>query len=232
MFTAVLDHSDLLGKKSVWAIGGDGWAYDIGFAGLDHVLAQNININILVMDTECYSNTGGQMSKATPLGSTAKYAADGKRTFKKDLGRMMMTYGNVYVASVSLGYDYQQVIDAMKEAEAWDGPSIIIAYCPCIAHGIRSGMGHSIVEERNAVECGYWPVYRFNPALAAAGKEPLTIDYQKPDGNLISFINGEDRYADLKVIDPAEAAILQPRLQHHCDSLYDLMTSLASLQNI
>lgn len=232
MFTAVLDHSDLLGKKSVWAIGGDGWAYDIGFAGLDHVLAQNININILVMDTECYSNTGGQMSKATPLGSTAKYAADGKRTFKKDLGRMMMTYGNVYVASVSLGYDYQQVIDAMKEAEAWDGPSIIIAYCPCIAHGIRSGMSHTIVEERKAVECGYWPVYRFNPALAKAGKEPLTIDYKKPDGNLIPFINGEDRYADLKVIDPPEAAILQPELQHHCDSLYDLMTSLASLQNL
>ena len=224
----MLDHSDLLGKKSVWAIGGDGWAYDIGFAGLDHVLAQNMNINILVMDTECYSNTGGQMSKATPLGSTAKYAADGKRNFKKDLGRMMMTYGNVYVASVSLGYDPQQTINAMKEAEAWDGPSIVIAYCPCIEHGIRAGMSHTIVEERLAVECGYWPVYRFNPALAKEGKEPLSVDYNKPEGDLIGFINGEDRYADLRMTDPREAAILQPELQQHCDMLYGLMTSQAS----
>lgn len=225
----ILAHKDLLGKKSVWAIGGDGWAYDIGFAGLDHVLAQNLNINILVMDTECYSNTGGQMSKATPLGSTAKYAADGKRNFKKDLGRMMMTYGNVYVASVSLGYDYQQTIDALREAEAWDGPSIVIAYCPCIAHGIRSGMSHTIVEERRAVECGYWPVYRFNPALAKEGKDPLTLDYHKPSASLTDFINGEDRYADLKMTDPKEAAILQPELQSRCDYLYDLMTSLTDV---
>lgn len=232
IYKAVTDHADLLGKKSIWAIGGDGWAYDIGFAGLDHVLAQNMNINILVMDTECYSNTGGQMSKATPLGAVAKYASDGKRTFKKDLGRMMMTYGNVYVASVALGHNFQQVINAMKEAEAWDGPSIIIAYCPCIEHGIRSGMGHTIVEEKLAVECGYWPVYRYNPALAKEGKEPLTIDYQKPDDQLVSFINGEDRYADLKVIDPKAAAVLQPELQSQCDNLYDLMTSLAKIPNI
>lgn len=229
VFDQIMPHKDLLGKKSVWAIGGDGWAYDIGFAGLDHVLAQNMNINILVMDTECYSNTGGQMSKATPLGAMAKYAADGKRNFKKDLGRMMMAYGNVYVASVSLGYDYQQVIDAMVEAEAWDGPSIVIAYCPCIAHGIRAGMSHTIVEERLAVQCGYWPLYRFNPALAREGKNPLTVDYTKPDGNLIDFINGEDRYADLKMTDPKEASILQPELQQHCDYLYDLMTSLSAI---
>lgn len=231
LYKAVTDHADLLGKKSIWAIGGDGWAYDIGFAGLDHVLAQNLNINILVMDTECYSNTGGQMSKATPIGAVAKYATDGKRNFKKDLGRMMMTYGNVYVASVALGHNFQQVIDAMKEAEAWDGPSIIIAYCPCIEHGIRAGMGHTIVEEKLAVKCGYWPVYRYNPALAKEGKEPLTIDYQKPDGTLIDFINGEDRYADLKVIDPPEAAILQPELSKHCDSLYDIMTSLEAIKD-
>ena len=181
------------------------------------------------MDTECYSNTGGQMSKATPLGAMAKYAADGKRNFKKDLGRMMMAYGNVYVASVSLGYDYQQVIDAMVEAEAWDGPSIVIAYCPCIAHGIRAGMSHTIVEERLAVQCGYWPLFRFNPALAREGKNPLTVDYTKPDGNLIDFINGEDRYADLKMTDPKEASILQPELQQHCDYLYDLMTSLSAI---
>lgn len=232
LLKAVTDQGDMLGKKTVWAIGGDGWAYDIGFAGLDHVLAQKMNINILVMDTECYSNTGGQMSKATPLGSTAKYAADGKRNFKKDLGSMMMTYGNVYVASVSLGYDYQQTIDALKEAEAWDGPSIVIAYCPCIAHGIRTGMSHTIVEERLAVECGYWPLYRFNPALAKEGKNPLTIDYMKPDGSLIDFINGEDRYADLKMTDPAEAAILQPELKQRCDSLFDLMTSLTTLPTL
>lgn len=229
VYDSVLNHRDLLGKKSIWAIGGDGWAYDIGFAGLDHVLAQNININILVMDTECYSNTGGQMSKATPLSASVKYATDGKRTVKKDLGRMMMTYGNVYVASVSLGHDYQQVINAMKEAEAWDGPSIVIAYCPCIAHGIRAGMSHTIVEEKEAVKCGYWPVYRFNPALAREGKNPLTVDYSKPDDNLIDFINGEDRYADLKIIDAKEAAVLQPELKSHCDELYDLMTSLSKI---
>lgn len=220
----LLDQADILGKKSVWAIGGDGWAYDIGFAGLDHVLAQRQNINILVMDTECYSNTGGQTSKATPLGSTAKYSADGKRTFKKDLGRMMMTYGDVYVASVCLGANYQQTINAMMEAEAYDGPSIIIAYCPCIAHGIRSGMSHAVVEQRNAVACGYWQMYRFNPDLAKEGKSPLTIDYPRPHTDLVEFINGEDRYADLKMVDPAEAAKLQPMLAEHSLSLYNLLT--------
>lgn len=220
----IVDQADILAKKSVWAIGGDGWAYDIGFAGLDHVLAQRQNINILVMDTECYSNTGGQTSKATPLGSTAKYSADGKRTFKKDLGRMMMTYGDVYVASVSLGANYQQTINAMMEAEAYDGPSVIIAYCPCIAHGIRSGMSHSIVEQKNAVACGYWQIYRFNPALAKEGKSPLTVDYPQPSADLITFINGEDRYADLKMVDPAEAARLQPALAARSLSLYHLLT--------
>lgn len=225
----LIDQADILGKKSIWAIGGDGWAYDIGFAGLDHVLAQRQNINILVMDTECYSNTGGQTSKATPLGSTAKYSADGKRTFKKDLGRMMMTYGNVYVASVCLGANYQQTINAMMEAEAYDGPSIIIAYCPCIAHGIRSGMSHSIVEQRNAAACGYWQMYRFNPALATEGKSPLTIDYPHPHADLVAFINGEDRYADLKMVDPAEAAKLQPMLAQHSLSLYNLLTKDVAL---
>ena len=154
---SIAARADLLGKKSVWAIGGDGWAYDIGFAGLDHVLAQNIDINILVMDTECYSNTGGQTSKATPMGAVMKYAAAGKRTFRKDLGRMMMTYGNVYVAQISLGGNPQQAIDALAEAESYPGPSIVIAYCPCINHGIRAGMSHSIVEEREATLSGYWP---------------------------------------------------------------------------
>lgn len=172
----IIDGADMLGKKSVWAVGGDGWAYDIGFAGLDHVLASGEDINLLVMDTECYSNTGGQTSKATPLGAVTKYSPDGKRTFKKDLGRMMMTYGTVYVASVAIGANMQQVIDAMREAEAYPGPSIIIAYCPCINHGIRAGMGHSIVEERLAVQAGYWPIYRYNPMLAAQQLSPYIQD--------------------------------------------------------
>ncbi|MCM1293338.1 MAG: pyruvate:ferredoxin (flavodoxin) oxidoreductase [Bacteroides sp.] len=219
--------ADLLAKKSVWAIGGDGWAYDIGFAGLDHVLAQDEDINILVMDTECYSNTGGQTSKATPLGAVMKYAADGKRTHKKDLGRMMMTYGNVYVASIALGANYQQAIDALTEAEAYHGPSIVIAYCPCINHGIRSGMSHSIVEERLAVHAGYWSLYRYDPSLLAQGKDPLTVDCEAPDGTLPTFLSGEDRYADLRMIDPKEADILQPELAQRTSQIYSIITSRA-----
>ena len=219
----MIDCADLFGKKSIWIIGGDGWAYDIGFAGLDHVLAQNVDVNILVMDTECYSNTGGQTSKATPLGSTAKYSYDGKRTFKKDLGRMMMTYGTVYVASVALGANYVQALEAFEEADAYPGPSIVIAYCPCIAHGIRAGMSHTIIEEKLAVKAGYWPLYRYNPANRNNGKEALTIDYAKPDDSLPSFLKGEDRYADLQMRDGKAAAILWPELQTRCDDLYDIM---------
>ena len=215
----MLAMQDLFVKRSIWAIGGDGWAYDIGFAGLDHVLAQNVDINVLVMDTECYSNTGGQTSKATPLGAVAKYSADGKRTYKKDLGRMMMTYPEVYVASIALGANYQQAINAIVEADAHPGPSIVIAYCPCINHGIRSGMSHSIVEEKEAVKTGYWPLYRYNPANSPA----LKVDCATPDGNLIPFINGEDRYADLKMIDAAAAAQLQPELEAHCDAVHDIL---------
>ncbi|MCM1111349.1 MAG: pyruvate:ferredoxin (flavodoxin) oxidoreductase [Clostridium sp.] len=215
----ILAAEDLLAKKSVWVIGGDGWAYDIGFAGLDHVMSENIDLNILVMDTECYSNTGGQMSKATPLGAVAKYASDGKRTYKKDLGRMMMTYPGVYVASVSLGANPQQVIDAMVAADRHPGTSIVIAYCPCINHGIRTGMSHSIVEEREAVLSGYWPIYRRDPAATPA----LTVDCAAPDGSLIGFINGEDRYADLRMNDPAAASTLQPELEARCDAVHDLL---------
>ncbi len=230
-YRELIDRSDLLTKKSIWAVGGDGWAYDIGFAGLDHVLAQNIDINILVMDTECYSNTGGQTSTATPLGAVMNYAADGKRTYKKDLGRMMMTYGNIYVASISLGADYMQAIKALAEAEAYPGPSIVIAYCPCINHGIRAGMSHAIVEEKLAVKAGYWPLYRFNPALTADGQNPLIVDSPAPDGSLIPFINGEDRYADLRMVDPKEADILQPALRSRLNKIYSIITS-HSRQNI
>ncbi|MCM1320079.1 MAG: pyruvate:ferredoxin (flavodoxin) oxidoreductase [Muribaculaceae bacterium] len=229
---------DILGKKdpkqeiSVWAIGGDGWAYDIGFAGLDHVLARNTKINILVMDTECYSNTGGQMSKATPIGCVAKYAPDGKRTYKKDLGRMMMTYGNVYVASIAMGANPQQAINALKEAEAYPGPSIVIAYCPCINHGIRAGMSTAMVEERRAVHAGYWPLYRYNPSLAAEGKEPLTLDSAAPvgniaaegtlapDGSLATFLQGESRYEQLREKEPSLAATLQLKLAERDQTIY------------
>ncbi|MCH5229275.1 MAG: pyruvate:ferredoxin (flavodoxin) oxidoreductase [Muribaculaceae bacterium] len=217
------DCADLFAKKSIWIIGGDGWAYDIGFAGLDHVLAQNVDVNILVMDTECYSNTGGQTSKATPLGATAKYSYNGKRTFKKDLGRMMMTYGFVYVASIALGANYLQGLQAFEEADAYPGPSIVIAYCPCINHGIRSGMSHSIVEEKLAVKCGYWPLYRYNPLNINPRQKPLSLDYIKPDGSMPSFLDNEDRYADLKMRDPAEAEVLRPELQTRCENLYDVM---------
>ena len=222
----IVSEADMLAKKSVWAIGGDGWAYDIGFAGLDHVLAQNVDINLLVMDTECYSNTGGQTSKATPLGAVMKYAADGKRTFKKDLGRMMMTYGTVYVASIALGANYAQAVKALAEAEAYPGPSIVIAYCPCINHGIRSGMSHSITEERDAVRAGYWQLYRYNPA-ADNGQGQLTVDSAAPDGTLPTFLGGEDRYADLRMIDPKEASVLQPELEKRLDRIYSIIVNQA-----
>lgn len=212
--------ADVLGKKSIWAIGGDGWAYDIGFAGLDHVLASGENINILVMDTECYSNTGGQSSKATPLSAVTKYTPDGKRTYKKDLGRMMMTYPDVYVASVALGANMQQTIDALREAEAFPGPSIVIAYCPCINHGLRTGMSHSAVEQRNAVRCGYWPLYRYDPRNAS----PLTLDSPQiaPD-TFPAFINNQDRYADLRLVDPADAPALQSALCKRCVKVHELL---------
>lgn len=218
----MLDAYDLFAKKSIWIIGGDGWAYDIGFAGLDHVLAQNIDVNILVMDTECYSNTGGQTSKATPLGAVAKYSSDGKRTFKKDLGRMMMTYGNVYVASIAMGANYQHTVDAFVEADNYPGPSLVIAYCPCINHGIRAGMSNSIIEERKAVQAGYWQLYRFNPSKSK-NESQLSIDYSQPDNSMAQFLDGEDRYADLKMLDPAQAAILQPELEVRCDNLFELL---------
>lgn len=224
---AIVNDSDMLGSKSVWAVGGDGWAYDIGFAGLDHVLASGENVNVLVLDTECYSNTGGQTSKATPMASTAKYSPNGKSTYKKDLARMMMTYGTVYVATVALGANYGYTIKVLQEAEAFDGPSIVIAYCPCINHGIRSGMSHSITEEREAVAAGYWPLMSYNPSLA----QPLSVDSEVPANPALTlaFINGEDRYVDLKMIDPARAAKLQPELQKR---LYSVITRLKGVGSV
>ncbi len=185
-------------KKSVWIFGGDGWAYDIGYGGLDHVLASGEDVNVLVMDTEVYSNTGGQASKATPVGSVAKFAAAGMRTRKKDLGAMAMTYGYVYVAQVAMGASQAQYFKAIKEAEAYPGPSLIIAYAPCIAHGIKSGMGKTQAEEKLAVEAGYWHNYRYNPLLEAEGKNPFILDSKEPDWNMFQdFLKGEVRYSSL-----------------------------------
>jgi pyruvate-ferredoxin/flavodoxin oxidoreductase len=191
---------DYFVEKSVWAVGGDGWAYDIGYGGLDHVLASGDNINVLVLDTEVYSNTGGQSSKATPLGAVAKFAESGKETVKKDLGRMMMSYGYVYVASVSMGANRNQMIKAMREAEAYDGPSIIIAYAPCINH--RFDLAYTQDEEKLVVETGYWLLYRYNPELKEEGKNPLILDSKEPKKDVEEILNKEKRYTALKTTFP------------------------------
>ncbi|MBO4883699.1 MAG: 4Fe-4S dicluster domain-containing protein, partial [Clostridia bacterium] len=187
----VIANADLLTKKSIWIFGGDGWAYDIGYGGLDHVLAQGEDVNILVLDTEVYSNTGGQASKSSPTGAVAKFAAAGKRTKKKDLGLMAMSYGYVYVAQVAMGADPAQLLKAVTEAEAYHGPSLIIAYAPCINHGIK--MNQAQAEIKKAVAAGYWPMYRYNPEL----ENPLTVDSKDPTASYQDFIRGENRYASL-----------------------------------
>lgn len=218
---------DLFTKKSVWCIGGDGWAYDIGYGGLDHVLASGEDVNILVLDTEVYSNTGGQSSKATPLGSIAKFAASGKSTKKKDLGRMIMTYGYVYVASVAMGANKQQLIKAFTEAESYPGPSLIICYAPCINQGIRKGMGKTQLEEKLAVQAGYWPLYRYNPLLAKEGKNPFTLDYKAPDGTLEEFLLGENRYRQLEMIAPDKAKEFRTLMAKDMEERYHVLRTLA-----
>ncbi len=197
---------DCLVKPSIWIFGGDGWAYDIGYGGLDHVLASGENVNVLVLDTEVYSNTGGQASKSTPTGSIAKFAAAGKRVKKKDLGMMAMSYGYVYVAQCAMGSNKQQLMNALVEAEKYDGPSLIICYAPCINHGIN--MMKSQDEEKKAVDCGYWQLYRFNPELADAGKNPFTLDSKEPTGDYKAFLLGETRYASLMKARPELAESL------------------------
>ena len=196
MIRKIIELESYFVDKSVWCIGGDGWAYDIGYGGLDHVLAQTRNINILVLDTEVYSNTGGQASKSTPLASVAKFAASGKKTGKKDLGLISMSYGHIYVASVCLGSNMNQVVKAMLEAESYNGPSLVIAYAPCIAHDID--MGKTIEEEKKAVEVGYWPLYRYNPQMTVEGKNPFVYESKEPKGELMDYLLGEGRYATLK----------------------------------
>ena len=206
---ALLELKGYLVARSQWIIAGDGAAYDIGFGGLDHVLASGKNVNVLVVDTEVYSNTGGQASKATPIGAIAKFAAAGKRVRKKDLGLIASTYGYVYVAQIAMGADQAQTLKAIREAEAYDGPSLIIAYAPCIAHGLKAGMGHSQAEEEKAVACGYWHLWRYNPALESEGKNPFTLDSKTPDWDKFEdFLKGEVRYASVQKMYPAEAAEL------------------------
>ena len=203
---AIKGLAQYLVKRSQWIVGGDGASYDIGFGGLDHVIASGKNVNILVIDTEVYSNTGGQASKATPIGAIAKFAAAGKRVRKKDLGLIASTYGYVYVAQVAMGADNQQTLKAIREAEAYDGPSVIIAYAPCINHGLKAGMGKSQQEEQKAVACGYWHLWRYNPELEKEGKNPFTLDSKEPDWDqFIDFLKGEVRYASVMKQYPEEA---------------------------
>ncbi|MCW5209072.1 pyruvate:ferredoxin (flavodoxin) oxidoreductase, partial [Desulfobulbus sp. US1] len=206
--TRLLPVADYLVKKSVWIFGGDGWAYDIGYGGLDHVLASGENVNVMVMDTEVYSNTGGQMSKSTPRAAVAQFAAGGKKMPKKDMGMIFSTYGNVYVAKVSLGANPQQLVKAINEAEAYDGPSLIIAYSHCINHGLNLAKG--LDQQKLAVACGHWPLYRYNPVLEDEGKNPLTIDSKEPTIKFADYALNENRYRMLKMANP-----------EHCDELME-----------
>ena len=208
----ILKDKEFFVKRSQWIFGGDGWAYDIGYGGLDHVLASGENVNVLVFDTEVYSNTGGQSSKATPTAAIAKFAASGKRTKKKDLGMMAMSYGYVYVAQVCMGADKNQVLKAIAEAEAYNGPSLIIAYAPCINHGIKAGMTNSQAEAKKAVDCGYWALYRYNPTLKGT-KNPFTLDSKEPKGDFREFLMGEVRYASLAKAFPEAAEALFEKTQ-------------------
>lgn len=218
----ILDLQQYLIKKSVWVFGGDGWAYDIGYGGLDHVLASGDDINVLVLDTEVYSNTGGQASKATPVGAVAKFAAAGKQIRKKDLGAMAMSYGYVYVAQVAIGANMNQYMKAVKEAEAYPGPSMIIAYAPCINHGLRTGMGKSVEQEKKAVQSGYWHLYRYNPALELEGKNPFQLDSKEPDYSLFQdFLKSEVRYTSLIKSFPAEAAQLFSAAENNAKWRYE-----------
>jgi pyruvate-ferredoxin/flavodoxin oxidoreductase len=223
----ILEKEDYLVKRSVWILGGDGWAYDIGYGGVDHVLALGEDVNVLVFDTEIYSNTGGQSSKATPTSAIAKFASSGKKAKKKDLAALMMTYGNVYVAQVALGADRGQTLKAISEAEAYHGPSIIIAYAPCINHGIREGMGRSVANEQQAVEAGYWHLFRYNPELKEQGKNPLLLDSKEPKSSFRDFILGQVRFASLTKQFPQEAEELFARCEEQAVEKYEYLKKMA-----
>lgn len=226
----ILKRKDFLVKKSLWIVGGDGWAYDIGYGGLDHVLASGEDVNILVFDTEVYSNTGGQSSKATPAGSAAKFAYSGKKTKKKDLGLMAATYGYVYIAQISLGANMNHTLKALAEAESYKGPSLIIAYSPCVNHGIRLGMGKSVAEEKRAVESGYWHLYRFDPRLKEQGKNPFILDSKEPKDSFKDFIMGEVRYSQNKNTFPELAEELYKKAEKDAKERYQLYKKLSEME--
>ncbi|WP_101875289.1 pyruvate:ferredoxin (flavodoxin) oxidoreductase [Lachnoclostridium edouardi] len=225
----ILENKDFLAKKSQWIFGGDGWAYDIGFGGLDHVLASGQDLNIMVFDTEVYSNTGGQASKATQTGAVAQFAAGGKDIKKKDLAGIAMTYGYVYVAMIAMGADYNQTVKAISEAEAYPGPSLIIAYAPCINHGIKVGMSKAQDEEKKAVETGYWHMFRFNPALKAEGKNPYSLDSKAPTGDYKDFLKGEVRYTSLALKNPERAEALFEKAADNAKDRYRHLSRLTDL---
>ena len=223
----ITDRKDFLVKKSVWALGGDGWAYDIGYGGLDHVLASGEDINVLVFDTEVYSNTGGQSSKSTPTAAIAKFAASGKKIKKKDLGMMAISYGYVYVAQVGMGADKNQLLKAITEAESYDGPSLIICYAPCINHGIKKGMGKTQEDTKDAVETGYWHLYRFNPELKKEGKNPFALDSKEPKRDFREFLMGQVRYTSLLSEFPEEAEKLFKKAEEDAKERYESYRKLA-----
>ena len=216
----ILSEKDYLAKKAVYIFGGDGWSYDIGYGGLDHVLASGEDVNIVVFDTEVYSNTGGQSSKSTPTGAVAQFAAAGKTVKKKDLAGIAMSYGYIYVAQVAMGADYAQTVKAIAEAEAYHGPSLVICYAPCINHGIANGMGVSMMEEKMAVECGYWPLYRYIPENVEKGENPFILDSKEPNGKLREFMMGETRFASLTRTFPETAERLFAEAEVQCADRY------------
>lgn len=223
----VAEKKDYLIKKSIWIIGGDGWAYDIGYGGLDHVLASGENVNVLVFDTEVYSNTGGQSSKSTPIGAVAKFAASGKKVKKKDLGMIATTYGYVYVAQVGMGADKNQFLKAITEAEKYDGPSLIIAYAPCINHGIKEGMGRTQANTAKAVESGYWHLWRYNPELKKEGKNPFILDSKEPKASFREFLMGQVRYTSLMASFPEEAEELFAKAEREAKEKYENYKKMA-----
>ena len=222
--------ADYLVKKSVWIVGGDGWAYDIGYGGLDHVLASDRNVNVLVLDTEVYSNTGGQMSKSTPIGAVAKFAFGGKPIPKKDMGMIAMSYGHIYVAKVAMGANDAQTVRAFLEAEAYDGPSLILAYSHCIAHGINMRTGFDTM--KTAVESGHWPLYRYNPALAAKGKNPLKLDSRDPKISFKDFAYQQTRFKMLTKSKPEEAKRLLELGQKDVTNRWNLYKHMAAMDYV
>jgi pyruvate-ferredoxin/flavodoxin oxidoreductase len=223
----ILVDADMLSKKSQWIFGGDGWAYDIGYGGVDHVLAQHEDVNIMVFDTEVYSNTGGQASKSTPTGAIAQFAAAGKEVKKKDLASIAMSYGYIYVAQIAMGADYNQCVKALAEAEAYPGPSLVIAYAPCINHGIKGGMSIAMTEEKKAVQTGYWHLFRYNPLLAAEGKNPFTLDSKEPTLEYQEFLKNEVRYNALARQNPERAEKLFAIAEKDAKAKYEKFVKMA-----